>query len=437
MRILLLLSESWNDKAAPNNNMTNWFQDFPDAEIWTISGSSQLPDNRCCANYFLISENKMLLSLFSNQKSGIRYQLDARSEEKLTQSSSEIEISRNKKIKKVFAGEAARLMRDIVWRFGKYDVDGLEQFIQDFNPDIVFTQRRGSVKMCRLEMTVAKYTSAPIVAYTGDDEYSLHQFSLSPIFWIRRFWVRAWLNRTIPMYKLFYSQSERQMREFEKKFGTETKFLVKCGKFESEKVHTQVNSPIRLVYAGKLYCNRWKTLAMLADSIRRINEEYGRCVFCLDIYTGDQITEKQNALLNDGVVSTIKGFISAEELKTVYDKADIALHVESFDLHNRLLTQDSFSTKVMDCLASGCAVMAICWDGHSAYQYLKKQGSAFTASSEEEIYSCLKIMAENPVVVKEYAWKAFQCGMQNHSRDVIQKQFISDFTSIIEQNRHE
>ncbi len=37
MKILLLLSESWNDKTAPNNNMTNWFKDFSDVEIWTIS----------------------------------------------------------------------------------------------------------------------------------------------------------------------------------------------------------------------------------------------------------------------------------------------------------------------------------------------------------------------------------------------------------------
>ena len=45
MKILLLLSESWNDITAPNNNMTNWFQNFPNVEIWTISGSARTPDN--------------------------------------------------------------------------------------------------------------------------------------------------------------------------------------------------------------------------------------------------------------------------------------------------------------------------------------------------------------------------------------------------------
>lgn len=433
MRILLLLSESWNDRTSPNNNMTNWFQNFPNVEIWTISGSSQLPENQCCVNYFLVSENAMIKSIFDVRKAGSRYCLSENREKEFSFCTS-IDISQNKKIKKIFSGELARLARDIVWRFGKYDLDGLKKFIEECNPDIVFSQRRGSIKMCRLEKTVGLFTNAPIIVYTGDDEYSLNQFSLSPIFWLRRFWVRSWLKKTIPTYKLFYSQSERQMKEFSLEFNVPTKFLVKCGEFNEEKIHTQVGKPIQLVYAGKLYCNRWKTLGMIADAIKEVNDAMGEVRFQLNIYTGDLVTRIQNRKLNDGLHSIIHGKVPASWLTTIFKKADIVLHVESFDLRNRLLTQDSFSTKVMDCLASGCAVMAVCWEGHAAYQYLKEKDAAITASSKVEVADKLKLLSDNPMLMVEYAKKAYECGKKNHQREQIQEMLLKDFETIIMEN---
>ena len=288
-KLKILLSESWNDKTAPNNNMTNWFKDFSDVEIWTISGSGQMPDNQCCSHYFMISENEMIKSLITRKRAGKYVVLDSKNTMKMP--SDKCDVSDNKKIKRIFSGEPARLMRDFVWRYGKYDLKALRQFISSFNPDIVFSQRRGSVKMCRLEYTISQLTDAPIVAYTGDDEYSLRQKSYSPVFWIRRFWTRAWLKKMIPQYKLFYSQSDRQMKEFQKEFGVKTKFLVKCGTFDENKIHQNVNQPIQVVYAGKLYCNRWKTLKMLAEAIGKVNNDYGKTMIQLNIYTADDITK--------------------------------------------------------------------------------------------------------------------------------------------------
>ena len=431
MKILLLLSESWNDITAPNNNMTNWFKGFSDTEIWTISGSAQIPNNQCCQHYFLISENDMIKSLFTKKRAGKRYHLGQ--ETLLETETRQCDISDNKKIKKKFAGEPARLLRDFVWRYGKYDLEAMRQFVQCFNPDIIFSQRRGSIKMCRLENTIRRFTNAPIVAYTGDDEYSLHQLSFSPFFWIRRFWVRKWLEKMIPQYKLFYCQSERQMKEFQKKFGVATKFLVKCGVFGEKKVHNDVHNPIQVTYAGKLYCNRWKTLKLLADAIKRINLEYDKVKIQLNIYTADEVTSTQNKYLNDGVHSIIHGKIAANLLPQIYKKSDIVLHIESFDKKNRLLTQDSFSTKVMDCLSSGCAVMAICWKGHAAFQYLKKEDAAITASSEEEIYLNIKELVCNTDIICEYANKAYVCGKNNHQKEAVQKMLFDDFNKVIEE----
>ncbi len=426
MRILLLLSESWNDLQAPNNNMTNWLSDFPDAEIWTISGSSQLPHNSCSKHYFMIGETAMMKSLVSRQKVGNTMHLEEYPQNTPTSSGTH-------NSSKLFSNEFFRLARDIVWRYGRYDVEQLRKFVEDCQPDIVFSQRRGSIKMCRMERLVASMTSAPMVAYTGDDEYSLHQFSLSPLFWIRRLWVRSALKKRIPQYRLFYCQSERQMQEFRDEFGVETKFLVKCGRFDREKVHTQVHDPIRIIYAGKLYCNRWKTLAMLAKAIAQVNEQYACPAVTLHIYTRDVISKKQNRLLNDGVHAIIHGPVSGDQIPEIYRNGDIALHVEAFDRKNRLLTQDSFSTKAMDCLSSGCATMVISWEGHAAYRYFLKQDAAITAASYDEVRQRLETIVQERTLVLTYAHRAYELGIQAHQHGTVREQLRNDFCKVIDQ----
>jgi hypothetical protein len=171
---------------------------------------------------------------------------------------------------------------------------------------------------------------------------------------------------------------------------------------------------------------------MIADAIRKINAQYSDIKLVLNIYTRDHITKKQNMLLNDGKSSIIHGGVPGSELPGIYARADIALHVESFDLKNRLLTQDSFSTKVMDCMASGCAVMAVCWSGHSAGVYLKWMNAAMVANSYSEIESLLDATVSDPSRVTDYSKRAYECGSLYHDRQTIQKKLFSDFERIID-----
>ena len=435
MRLLLILSESWNDRTRPNNNMTNWFTGFPGLEIWTISGSGIRPENRCCSHHFLFHENKMLKSLFTCKPVGEHVILN-QSDISSVRSNEGVELSSNRTLKKYLASDPIRLCQDFVWRFGKYNLPALRGFVQECNPDLVFSIRTATIKTCRLETIVSSMTSAPMVVYTGDDEYSLQQFFLSPFSWIRRLWTRSWLKKTIPLYRVIFSQSERQMAEFRRDFGSQTEFLVKCGEFSKEKIHRTVGKPIQLIFAGKLYCNRWKTLGMVAKAIRAINAEAHELLLQLNIYTGDVITWRQDRLLNDGVHSIIHGSVTPKKLEEVYQNGDIAMHVESFDLRNRLLTKDSFSTKVIDLLASGCAVMAVCWEKHAAGQYLRAKDAAMVVNSQNEILAILRRISRQPDLILEYAQKAYQCGMANHQRHIVQKQLMDCFQRVINENKN-
>ena len=53
-----------------------------------------------------------------------------------------------------------------------------------------------------------------------------------------------------------------------------------------------------------------------------------------------------------------------------------SLHAEAFDRTSRHVVRMSFSTKIVDCMDSGCAVMAICDDKQAGGSYLRRNDCA-------------------------------------------------------------
>ncbi|MBQ6906958.1 MAG: glycosyltransferase, partial [Clostridia bacterium] len=325
--------------------------------------------------------------------------------------------------------DSFRLIRDILWLSSRYDKKALKEFVDNFNPDIIFIIWRASVKMCKAVSLLKECTDVPIAACTGDNELDEGVPMFSPFAIIRRFMIRRTLGKLAPKFAKYYTSSEEQAKTYAKNYGIKTDLLFKCAEAEEEKVHKELNNPIRFLYVGRLYCGRWKTLAKIGNVLKKINKEEIKAV--LDIYSMDKVSKKQIKRLDDGRSTFFRGAISPYKIKDEYKKSDIVLHVESLDKKNRAVTRHSYSTKVVDCLASGCAVMAIGWERHSACVELKKADSAFIASNAKEIDLLINNICENPDLILEYSQKSMNDAKTNHSRVATQQKLYNDFINII------
>lgn len=433
IKVLLLISESWNDIVHPNNNLTNWFSDFPEVEIYTISCGLDVQYNHCCKNYFCVNDAMMARSFIPGKRAGRVVRFADWPDSLLGKENinkDRIKSGIYNKKEHMHNG-FFRLARDIIWRYGQYDKKALKRFIVDFKPDIIFSQRMGSVKMCRLESIVSELTTAPLVAFTGDNEFYTGVRSEDLFELIHRKWTRTWLTKMIPKYRLYYCMSNEQIKLYKEQFGANTKFLVKCGDFDLKRQHHTVNHPISLVYAGKVYAGRWKTLALILEAIKE--ENVSEKNIQLDIYTPDALTEEQNRTLHDDVNSFVHPAVSANQLQSIYDQSDIVLHVESLDDNDSQSTKYSFSTKIIDCLASGCAVFAVCNKNQAGYQYLSENDIALTADNKQELSRILKQICDNASLIIDYSGKALSFGRQFHERKVVQKTIMNDFEQVISQ----
>lgn len=324
-----------------------------------------------------------------------------------------------------------QLLRDFIWLTGRYNTEELRKFIQEFNPDIVFCPRYISPKQMRLEKLVSTMTKAPFVAFTADDEASVPKYG-SLLNRMRKKAIHRRFSKHILLYHHYFTFSQDQATEYKSEYGIETSTLLKCGEFTDKYSPKKIGTPIRIVYAGRLYCNRWKTLAEIGKALQVINKDGIRMV--LDIYTQEGMTQEQKTALSEDTFIYMKGSVTPTKLKKVYEDADIALHVESLDKKNRLLTRVSFSTKIIDLMASSCAIMAICWEKHAGYQYLKDKDAAFCCPNYQSILPQLQEICNTPTLITEYQKKAYECGKRNHSRDMIQSQLSSKFEEIIKTN---
>ena len=197
--------------------------------------------------------------------------------------------------------------------------------------------------------------------------------------------------------------TEQQAGEYKKYFGLPLKVLRKGAPINSHR--TSGHKGVRLIYAGGIYYGRDRTLAKVAQAVRKLREQ-GNDVE-LHIYTASPLKRKMTAQLNDGVSSFVHPAVSAGELARHYAESDIALHVESFKKKNALLTRLSFSTKIVDCLASGCAVLAICPAINAGWQYLKDNNAALCVDHPATVKNTVRELVGDPELRWHYGYYLF------------------------------
>lgn len=427
MKILIISQELWSENNNGGNVLSNIFSDF-DAEFAQIYCSLGVPNNKLCKRYFQITDNMIVNGIFRNQKIGkkILYK-DYPYESEVNFVTVEREQKWYFKIFKKHRLVIFTTIREVLWKIAPWKTKELEKFILDFKPDLIFAPSYSHMFMSRMDRYVKKIAGVNMISYVSDDSYSLRQFNLSPFYWINRLFSRAAIKKTFQEYSLVYTMTDEQAAELTKSLGANMKILRKGGDFSGQCKKMKVNSPVRIVYAGGIYINRWKILAKIGKALEQINKENVK--IRLDIYTQNTVSPKQREVLNDNRNIFLHTAIHQEELANVYKSSDIALHVESFELKYRLITRLSFSTKIVDCLASSCAVMAISWKEHAGLKYLRQQDAAICIDNISNLYDVLLEITENPEIIIKYANKAWECGRRNHQIDQISKNLYADFVS--------
>lgn len=422
MKILVISKEAWRDEQNGGNVLTNIFQNF-NADFAQIYCTESEPNNPICKHYYQMTDKMMVRNILKGAKVGRVLDYNQPPMTKVTTESF-------RGSKKFLSGDMVRIARELVWKIGRWDEKEILDFAKSFDPDIIFAPCYGNHYMQKLTLLIHKYINKPVISYISDDHYTNHQLRFSPLYWLNHFLLRRHTREVFKHYALCYTMTDEQKMQCEKDFGANMKILRKSGAFDSEYEKKTVGSPVRFVYGGGIYLNRYRTLQALAAAMRKINEDGVKMV--LDIYTNNELPLKDYNLLNDGTTSRMHKAVSMPELKEIYHQSDVALHCEGFDLASQYQVRLSFSTKIIDCMDSGCAVMAICDAKQAGGAYLKRNGCAICINDINELDTTLRNIIDEPQLLIDIQHKAFDVGRKNHLQEDITTDLKRDFETLMQ-----
>ena len=423
LKVLLITRECLRTDSNEGNVLLNLFEGLP-VELANIYCKPGIPNSVQCSRYFQLTDRMALENVLRHTPMGREVQLWKERPEK----GGEIEAE-NKKFYDFFRNynlEIFHLARECLWQLADFKSTQLEEFITKFSLDVVFAPLCYSRFVLRIHRYVIRLVEAPAVTYIYDDLYSLRQLRFSPIYWLNRFLLRAAIRKNLPLYRFAYTMTEQQAEEYQKMLGIRMEVLRKCAPTEPNV--PVLHKGIRILYAGGLYYGRDRTLVRVAAAVRRLRAENYDVE--LNIYTSSPLKKRIATKLNDGAASKIHGAVTTEELMRLYAQSDIALHVESFRKKDALLTRLSFSTKIVDCLASGCAVLAICPSMNAGGQYLKNHDAAAYVDCKKNIKKAVRKLCLDKD--ERTIWKnaAQLCLMQQHEAVMVHRKLQAELMQL-------
>lgn len=428
IKILIISNTPWDDNNSFGNSFSNIFGGNPNYEIANIYCQPGSPNTKVASRFFQISEKDIVKKLLGKQKTtGHEVFLNGDVENTITTfTKKEQGIMNSFKLKR---WQVLFWIRDIIWANKRWKSSELDSFIKDFAPDVIFQPIYYSSYINEIGLYAQKITGVNMVGYMSDDNYTLRQYSWSPLFWIDRFIKRHYVKKACDASKILYVISDMQRMEFEGYFGNKCKVLYKGANFDKEPVY-KISNPLKLVYTGNIGSGRWKTLAKIAKCLSMINEGANKAV--LFITTPSPINEEIRNALNVGHSSKLLGRVSLEEKSQLQKDADVLLHVNSFENTEKYIYRLSFSTKLVDYFETGHTIFAVGWEENADIDYLKKNNAAIVCTSEKEIESNLRNIVENSSkLIPMYNHRCFEVGRKNHDIETIHNNLYFDLLSVL------
>lgn len=426
-RILIITSMPWREDNNIGNSYSNLFGELDNIEIAHIYCRDGMPQNKIVHNYFQITEQSLVKN-FKNRKypTGITFHLDNPMDTPMENHSAAYNKMR------ILRWEIFFIIRDAIWKFGRWKTKELDNFVETFKPDLIFATLTYMPNVNDIITYLVDKYKLPLILYAWDDVYSLRQFSLSPLFWFRKWYQRKHIRKSVARCDFMYTITSEMQQEYHTYFGKECKMLYKgydfCG---NAPIKTTLNNPIKLVFMGNIGAGRWKALATLVEQLKNINSN--KLIATLDIYTLSPRTKEMVDKLQIEGISQLKEVVPCEQVLKVQKEADILVHVEPYNKKDVSFYRLSFSTKLVDYFYNARCIIAL--GGKTAsMSYLEKNDCGIVFYDVKSLQQSLFNLLTDKRKIIEYGKKAWEIGVKNHQKKDIQKELSDTFAKYSHKN---
>lgn len=426
IKILTTSVVAWNDHIG-GDSLSTLLKDFDAEQIANIYIRPELPNSPVCRKCLQITENDIIKSILKRDyTTAHRYNGTEKNTEQ-TNKNVQAEKKLYKKFKKV-RWYIFLLARELIWLLGKWKSNVLDDFIDEFSPDIVLYSVDPYMHMNRITRYAIKRSGAKAIAIVWDDNFTYKTDPKTPGYLLHRFLLRRSFKKTINLADTIFSFTPKCQKELEEEMGISSILLTKPMQ-NIPRPETKLHYPIQMVYTGNLMYGREDTLVKMAKAFSILNKNGIRMT--LDVYTNSEVSSSNSDVFNHSRGVTIHGVIAQDEAFEKQKNADVLLFLEALSGSKRHVARLSFSTKLTDYFSMGKCIFAVGPSDIAPIEYLTEHQAGFIVTNEQDILPALEKMVSDPATIVSVADKVYQTGIENHSEEKIRKRFTD---ALIKQN---
>ncbi|MDP3306606.1 MAG: hypothetical protein Q8S15_11070 [Erysipelotrichaceae bacterium] len=283
--------------------------------------------------------------------------------------------------------------------------------IKLFEPDLIYTCG-STIRIHKIVNMISKKLEIPIILHLMDDwPETIYTSSFLSSFAKSKIMKELFITNLLS--KQNFAISNALCKKYEEKYKKTYIALMNPAKYIVSNPIVSDNRTVEFIYAGSLSLNRWKSLLEIAKGIYELNLQGKHACFKLYIPTSWN-TREINEIFGQFNVE-INNYVSNSEVNEVYSKADVLVHVESFDETFRKFTKYSLSTKIPEYMGAGKPILAYVPAELYGGCFISENKAGLVANNLDELNLCLTQMIDDKLKRLILANGGITCARNNLS----------------------
>jgi len=385
---------------------------------------SEIPtDNSVCAQYYRITDKNVIKSIITRKSGTIFTSNDIKTDllYSRTDRGHTAKIYQKAKNKTPFNYFA----RNLWWKLGKWKTKKLLQWIDAFDPQIIFLASGDYSFIYDIALQLAKYKKIPLVVSCMDDYYfyNKNQNKLGGKLVHKTFMRHVY--KTMRYADAIFPICEKMGRDYGALFQKPCYTLCTPSTLSKPLQYEKSNA---ISYIGNMGYKRNEQLLKLGRALKSISCE-GKPLY-IDVYSQESRPEILKDLTEENGIR-FHGSISSQQVLEVMGKSMAVIHTESFDESTRKSVAYSVSTKIADSLASGTCILAYGPAEIASIEYLKSNCAAYCITDDKDLETGLTELITDTSLRQDIANHALVLARKNHDAERNGEMIKSIFENLI------
>lgn len=422
---VLIIGQPFHNKSGGGITISNLFEQFPKSNIALATNSKNAARNNYsyCNNVYRLGSNEYKIRfpfgfIFKNKKSGVVTASD------ISATDANQVISKKKwyynTLESLFFKLGIHLFAIRIKSSTEF-----EQWIKQFNPDIIYTQL-GSIELLLFMQDLVRKTPIPLAIHMMDDWPSSMGQGPLKTYWKQL--IHKKLKKLINYSSVNIGISEGMAIEYTARYEKPFHFFhnpIDLSKWiTKDDISASAKNEFKILYTGRVSGEHYKSLEDLCIAINNLNDKSKKV--SIDVYTPDWDTflVKQLSSYNNASFFPTTDHKNIPSLLVKYDMLFLPLE---FSENSIVFTKFSMPTKSSEYLISGVPILVYVPHQSEVFRHFKKHnlGYALGERNIDKLKEALLKMMNDDNYRNEISKNAVAYARANYNADTVRKKFLA------------